>query len=47
MEAAVRLVAEIDRRALQTHRKVSRALVAEVMGTLDAGAPEDSLGSKP
>ncbi len=33
MEAAVRLVAEIDRRALQTHRKVSRALVAEVMGT--------------
>ena len=42
MEAAVRLVAEIDRRALQTHRKVSRALVAEVMGTPDAGAPEDS-----
>ena len=32
MEAAVRLVAEIDRRALETHRKVSRALVAEVMG---------------
>ena len=32
MEEAVRLVARIDARALETHRKVSRALVAEVMG---------------
>lgn len=32
MEAALGLVAEIDKRALETHRKVSRALVAEVMG---------------
>lgn len=31
MEAAVGLVAEIDRRALETHRKVSRTLVAEVL----------------
>lgn len=31
MEAAVAIVAEIDRRSLQTQRKVSRALVAEVM----------------
>jgi chromosomal replication initiation ATPase DnaA len=38
MEAAVRLVAEIDRRALATHRKVTRALVAEVMGTADEGS---------
>ena len=37
MEAAVRLVAEIDRRALETHRKVSRALVAEVMGDAAGG----------
>jgi chromosomal replication initiation ATPase DnaA len=42
MEAAVRLVAEIDRRALQTHRKVSRALVAEVMGTAATDKPDDS-----
>jgi chromosomal replication initiation ATPase DnaA len=36
MEAAVRLVAEIDKRALETHRKVSKALVSEV---LDETAP--------
>ena len=41
MEAAVRLVAEIDRRALQTHRKVSRALVAEVMGTATTDVSDD------
>jgi chromosomal replication initiation ATPase DnaA len=32
MEAAQRIVAEIDTRALQTHRKVSRQLAAEVLG---------------
>lgn len=36
MEAANRLVAEVDRRALETHRKVSRALVGEVMGSFDS-----------
>jgi chromosomal replication initiation ATPase DnaA len=31
MAAAIRLVAEIDRRALQMHRKVTRALAADVL----------------
>ena len=33
--AAQRLVAEIDRRALATHRKVSRALATEALASLD------------
>src|SRR5262249_7565030 len=32
MEAAAAIVAEIDRRALATHRKVTRALAGEVLG---------------
>lgn len=42
MEAAVRLVAEIDAQALATHRKVSRALVAEVMGAYDGLSGDDA-----
>jgi chromosomal replication initiation ATPase DnaA len=37
--AAQKLVAEIDRRALATHRKVTRALAAEALASLDAGEP--------
>ena len=32
MEAAAAVVAEIDRHALAAHRKVTRALAAEVLG---------------
>jgi chromosomal replication initiation ATPase DnaA len=44
--ATVRLVAEIDRRALQTHRKVTRALAAEVLAPLaDQEGPSDGSDS--
>jgi chromosomal replication initiation ATPase DnaA len=37
--AAQKLVAEIDRRALATHRKVTRALATEALASLDVGEP--------
>ncbi len=37
MEAAAAIVAEIDRAALASHRKVTRALAAEVLARLQAG----------
>ena len=43
MEAAATIVAEIDRTAMATHRKVTRALAAEVLaqtGATAAGGPE-------
>jgi chromosomal replication initiation ATPase DnaA len=35
MQAAATIVAEIDRAAMAAHRKVTRALVAEILGQLD------------
>jgi chromosomal replication initiation ATPase DnaA len=40
MESAVRLVEEIDRHALATRRRVTRALAAEVLGRLQPGEGE-------
>ena len=40
MAAALRLVAEIDKRALETQRRVSRGLVAQVLGEGPAALPE-------
>lgn len=40
MEAAASIVAEIDRRALATKRKVTRALAAEVLAAIGAGERE-------
>jgi chromosomal replication initiation ATPase DnaA len=37
MEAAARIVAEIDRAAMASHRKVTRALAAEVLGRAGGG----------
>ena len=37
MEAAAAIVADIDRRAMASHRKVTRALAAEILG----GGPSD------
>jgi chromosomal replication initiation ATPase DnaA len=38
MEAAAAIVAEIDRAALASHRKVTRALAAEALARMQAGA---------
>jgi chromosomal replication initiation ATPase DnaA len=37
MEAAAAIVAEIDRQAMASHRKVTRALAAEVLARISAG----------
>jgi chromosomal replication initiation ATPase DnaA len=37
MEAAAAIVAEVDRAAMASHRKVTRALVAEIMARWDGG----------
>jgi chromosomal replication initiation ATPase DnaA len=44
MQAAVQLVAEIDKRSLETQRKVSRTLVAQVLGARADGMPDDGDG---
>jgi chromosomal replication initiation ATPase DnaA len=43
MEAAAAVVAEIDRAALASHRKVTRALAAEALARLQNGGSSDSL----
>lgn len=41
MEAAATIVAEIDKAALASHRKVTRALVAEILGRAPAAGSDD------
>jgi chromosomal replication initiation ATPase DnaA len=50
MEAASRVVAAVDRMALETHRKVTRPLAAEALAALDdspAGTMGEAVGEKP